>query len=129
MKSIAVVAAVIADERGRILLTRRPQGSHMAGLWEFPGGKVEDDETNSEALVRELREELGIEVETGPLLDRAVHTEPGLEIRLSFFTVSIVRGEPIALEGQETRWVGPDDMSRLPMPPADEEFVRSLRGR
>ncbi len=100
----------------------------MAGLWEFPGGKVEDGETNSEALVRELREELGIEVEIGPLLGRAVHTEPGLEIRLSFFAVSNVRGEPVPLEGQETRWVRPDDISSLPMPPADEEFVRSLRG-
>ncbi len=123
---ITVVAAVISDGEGRILLARRPKGSHMAGLWEFPGGKVEEGESFSEALARELDEELGIVVEIGGPLTFAVHTEPDLEILLLFFSGVIATGVPTPREGQELRWVRPDELRDFPMPPADDEVVELL---
>jgi len=125
-KRFTVVAAVISDDEGRVLLARRPEGTHMAGLWEFPGGKVEAGESYSEALVRELHEELGIVVEIGSPLTFAVHTEPDLEILLLFFSASIATGVPTACEGQEIRWVQPDELRGFPMPPADDEVVSLL---
>ena len=124
-----VVAAVISDGEGRVLLARRPEGTHMAGLWEFPGGKVEKDESYSEALVRELDEELGVSVEIGSPLTFAVHTEPDLEILLLFFSCVIADGVPTPREGQELRWVRPDQLEHFQMPPADDEVVRLLVDR
>jgi len=124
-----VVAAVISDEEGRVLLARRPEGTHMAGLWEFPGGKVETGESYSEALVRELDEELGISVEICRPLTFAVHTEPDLEILLLFFSGAIATGVPTPREGQELRWIRPDELRAYPMPPADDEVVSLLVNR
>ncbi len=101
----------------------------MAGLWEFPGGKVEDGESYSEALVRELDEELGIFVEIGSPLTFAVHTEPDLEILLLFFSAAIAIGVPTPREGQEIRWVRPDELKHFQMPPADDEVVEMLVSR
>jgi len=101
-------------------------GVHMAGLWEFPGGKVEGGESLKDALVRELDEELGIAARAGKELVSVTHSETGLEIFLVFFEVSIIAGEPQALEGQEILWVRPDEMSGLPMPPADDEVVELM---
>jgi len=84
-----VVAAVIRDDVGRILLTRRPEGSHMGGLWEFPGGKVEDGEAPIAALDRELGEELAISAKIGAPLTFAVHEEPGMRIVLLFFAAAM----------------------------------------
>ena len=126
MTRFTVVAAVITDEVGRVLLAKRPQGTHMAGLWEFPGGKVEDGESYSEALVRELDEELGVLVEVGRPMTFAVHTENDLEILLLFFSASIAAGVPAPREGQEIRWVRPDEIKGYPMPPADDEAVEML---
>ena len=103
-----------------------PSGVHMAGLWEFPGGKVEEGESFSEALARELDEELGIVVEIGGPLTFAVHTEPDLEILLLFFSGVIATGVPTPREGQELRWVRPDELRDFPMPPADDEVVELL---
>ena len=125
-RRITVVAAVIADESGRVLLARRPRGTHMEGLWEFPGGKVGARESPAPALVREIREELGVDVEVGRPLTFAVHSEPGLEILLLFFRASIVAGDPTPLEGQELRWAEVDRLRRLPMPPADRGLVDLL---
>ncbi len=129
MTRFTVVAAVISDDEGRILLARRPEGTHMAGLWEFPVGKVEDGEPFSDALARELDEELGIEVEIGRPVTFAVHTEPDLEILLLFFSAAIATGVPTPREGQEIRWVQPDELKGYPMPPADDEVVRLLVNR
>ncbi len=122
-----MVGAVIRDERGRILLTRRPEGRHMAGLWEFPGGKIERGETPQEALVRELEEELGVVVAPGRTVGTARHEESGLVIDLRFLDVAIVHGTPRPLDGQEIAWVEPEALNRHPMPPADEALVATLQ--
>ena len=121
-----VVAAVISDEQGRILLSRRPEGTHMAGLWEFPGGKVEAKETYHSALARELDEELGISVDIGQPLTFAVHAEIDLEILLLFFSATISGGIPTAREGQEMTWVPRNQLNLFPMPPADDVMVEML---
>jgi 8-oxo-dGTP diphosphatase len=122
-REITVVAAVIRDDEGRVLLAQRPKGRHMGGLWEFPGGKVDDGEAPSEALVRELGEELGIEIEIQRPLTFAVHEEPGLRILLLFFDARIARGEPHGHEGQAVEWVAVTELSAFPTPPADAELI------
>ena len=121
-----VVAAVIRDATGKILLTRRPEGSHMGGLWEFPGGKVEPEEAPIAALERELEEELAIAVKIGSPLTFSVHEEPGMRIVLLFFAATIGDAPPMALEGQEIAWVAPGDLPSYPTPPADAELIRIL---
>lgn len=124
-----MVAAVIEDEHGRVLLCRRPPGTHMAGLWEFPGGKREEGEDLGQALVRELHEELGISVEVGDPITFAVHRELELEILLLFYAAKIVNGRPVPLEGQEVLWVDPRDLGRYTTPPADLRIVEILQHR
>jgi 8-oxo-dGTP diphosphatase len=126
--SFTVVAAVIRDHAGRFLLARRPAGRHMAGLWEFPGGKVHDGEAPATALVRELAEELDIAVEIGDPLTFAVHEEAGLRILLLFYEAAIRHGTPRPREGQEVAWVPPADLRRYPTPPADAVLVDLLAG-
>jgi 8-oxo-dGTP diphosphatase len=124
--SITVVAAVIRDADGRVLLTQRPQDRHMGGLWEFPGGKINGGEAPSDALVRELDEELGIEVAVERPLTFAVHEEPGLRILLLFYGARIISGEPHGHEGQAVEWVQVVELPSYPTPPADAELVRRL---
>jgi 8-oxo-dGTP diphosphatase len=123
-----VVAAVIHDHDGRVLLGQRPADRHMGGLWEFPGGKVAPGESPAAALRRELAEELGITTEIGEPITFAVHEEPGLRIILLFFAVRILAGEPRALDGQCLAWVTPADLGSYPTPPADAALVRKLMG-
>jgi 8-oxo-dGTP diphosphatase len=104
---LVVVAGVIRRCGGEILLAQRPPGVHMAGLWELPGGKVRDGESPPAALIRELREELGIETEVGDPVTFAVHEEPGRRILLLFYNAEILAGEPQSLEGQALAWVPP----------------------
>jgi len=124
--SFTVVAAVIRDPSGRVLLARRPPGRHMAGLWEFPGGKVHDGEAPAAALQRELAEELDVEARIGDPITFAVHEEPGLRILLLFFDASIASGAPRPREGQEIAWVPPAELNSYPTPPADAELVQRL---
>jgi 8-oxo-dGTP diphosphatase len=126
IRSFTVVAAVIRDETGRILLTRRPEGKHMGGLWEFPGGKLEDGEGPTEGLQRELAEELTIEIEVRQPLTFAVHDEPGLRILLLFFEASIIGGAVRGREGQAVAWVAPSELRSYPTPPADAALVERL---
>ncbi len=121
-----VVAAVIRNGVGRILLTRRPEGSHMGGLWEFPGGKVESGESPEIALERELDEELGLTAVIGRPVTFAVHEEVGLRVLLLFFEVEVGDIEPRAREGQQMEWVAPSDLDSYPMPPADRDLVERL---
>jgi 8-oxo-dGTP diphosphatase len=123
---MTVVAAVIRDEAGRVLIAQRPEGRHMGGLWEFPGGKVEPGEAPAEALARELREELGLGIAVGAPITFAVHEESGLRILLLFYGARIIDGVATAHEGQPVRWVAPSDLPRYPMPPADGELVARL---
>jgi 8-oxo-dGTP diphosphatase len=128
-REITVVAAVIRDDEGRVLLAQRPEGRHMGGLWEFPGGKIDDGEAPSEALVRELDEELGIEIVVQRPLTFAIHEEPGLRILLLFFNARIARGDPHGHEGQAVEWVAVTELSSFPTPPADAELIRLLAER
>ncbi len=121
-----VVAAVIRDVAGSILLTRRPADRHMGGLWEFPGGKLEAGETPTEALVRELHEELALDAVVGRPVTFAEHMEPGLHALLLFFEASVTGGEPRPMEGQEIAWVEPERLAEYPTPPADAELVAGL---
>jgi len=125
---LQVVAAALVDADGRVLLQQRPDGKAMAGLWEFPGGKIEPGETPEAALIRELREELGIEVAEACLAP-ATFASAALGERhllLLLFVCRKWRGIPAALEGGALRWVRPVEMHRIPMPPADLPLVGLL---
>lgn len=123
---IEVVAGVVRDERGRVLLARRPEGKHLAGTWEFPGGKREEGESGSEAVVRELAEELGITVR-GPEPWLAVtHRYPELTVRLQLYRVENWHGDLHGREGQPLSWVTVAEMQALPMPAADRPIVRAF---
>lgn len=126
-RSIHVVAGVITDARGRILLNRRTENRDMAGLWEFPGGKREDGETSEQALVRELREELGIEAEVGDWIMDVPQVYPDKYLRLEVRHIRSWKGSPRGREGQAITWVAPDRLSRYSMPPADLPVVAALR--
>ena len=124
---VEVVAAVI-ERDGRILIARRRAGSHLAGLWEFPGGKRGAAESPEAALVREIREELDAAVTVGELLEAVEWAYPDKIVRLRFFRC-VLEGEPRAAEGQELAWVAPGDLPRYRFPPADEGLVARLTRR
>jgi 8-oxo-dGTP diphosphatase len=127
--TLLVVAAALVDPHGRVLLQQRAPGRQMAGLWEFPGGKVEENETPEAALARELREELGIETEVEAMAP-AAFASAGLGDRHLLLLLYLCRswlGIPQALDASEIRWVRPVDMPALPMPPADQPLVSALR--
>ena len=126
LRSIHVVAAVITDPRGRILLARRGDGRDLAGLWEFPGGKREPGETSEDALIRELQEELGITVQVGAAFMEVPQLYPDKRLRLDVRHVSTWSGKPRGLEGQALAWVAPDKLGRYAMPPADRPVVAAL---
>ena len=119
-----VVAAVIEDH-GSFLVTQRPEGTHLAGLWEFPGGKLEPAETHVQGLKRELREELDVDVDVGELLFHTAHDYADRSVALYFYRC-VLAGAPKALLGQQMRWVPRHDLSTLAFPPADEELIRRL---
>jgi 8-oxo-dGTP diphosphatase len=123
-----VVAAALIDDQGRILLQQRPPGLTMAGLWEFPGGKVERGESPENALVRELREELGIGVEAAVLTPLSFASEAlgNRHLVLLLYAIREWTGEPTALHAAELSWVVPSAMTQLPMPPADRPLVQQL---
>jgi 8-oxo-dGTP diphosphatase len=121
---IVVLAAVIARD-GRYLLSRRLTGTHLAGLWEFPGGKCEPDETHEACLARELREELDVDARIGPEIIVIDHTYPERTVRLHFRRCEI-SGEPRPMLGQELRWVTPADLRTIELPEADKALVERL---
>ena len=125
MQQIHVVAGVIRDVRGRVLLARRTDGRDLAGLWEFPGGKVEPGETPEAALVRELREELGIEARVDEALIRVPQQYPAKRLVLDVRHVRFT-GTPRGLDGQALAWVPPARLGSYPMPPADRPVVAAL---
>ena len=123
-----MVAAALIDGDGRVLLQKRAAGRAMAGLWEFPGGKVEAGELPEAALARELEEELGIAVEIGALSPAAFASadNDGRHMLLLLYLCREWRGEPSALDAAELKWVRPDELGALPMPPADEPLIPLL---
>lgn len=128
MDSLLVVAAALIDRDGRVLVQQRPEGKALAGLWEFPGGKVEPGETPEAALVRELAEELGIATESACLAPAAFASEPlsGRHMILLLYVCRKWRGTPEAREAAGLRWVRPVDLHALPMPPADKPLIGLL---
>ncbi len=123
-----VVAVALTNQDGEILLQRRPAGKSMAGLWEFPGGKVDGGESPESALVRELHEELGIEVSTANLAPITFASEPlgDRNLLLLLYRCTEWLGEPAALDSPELRWLVPSEMHGLAMPPADMPLVLAL---
>ncbi|WP_085910123.1 8-oxo-dGTP diphosphatase MutT [Kiloniella majae] len=126
---VLVAAAALVDSDGRILLAQRPEGKSMAGLWEFPGGKVDPGETPEQALVRELKEELDIDTRSSCLapIAFASHSYDDFHLLMPLFVCRIWEGNITALEGQEFAWVRPVRLRDYPMPPADEPLVALLR--
>lgn len=128
---LLVAAVAMVDIDGRVLLAKRPEGKAMAGLWEFPGGKVHEDETPEMALVRELREELGVDITESCLAPFAFashsYEDQGFHLLMPLYVCRVWKGTVTALEGQELKWVRPVRMPDLPMPPADLPLVPLLR--
>lgn len=124
-----VAAVALIDVDGRVLLARRPQGKSMAGLWEFPGGKLAAGETPEEALIRELKEELDIDVTRSCLapIAFASHAYQDFHLLMPLFACRVWRGMARPIEGQELKWVFPVKMTALSMPPADQPLVALLR--
>ena len=129
MKTLLVSAVALIDVDGRGLLAQRPAGKSMAGLWEFPGGKVEPGETPEVALIRELHEELGIDTWESCLapLTFASHSYDDFHLLMPLFACRKWQGQPAAQEGQTLAWVRPKDMRSYPMPPADLPLIPILR--
>ncbi len=127
--TVLVVACALVDVDGRVLIAKRPPGRSLAGLWEFPGGKVEPGETPEEALIRELREELGIEVQQPCLapFTFASHAYETFHLLMPLFICRKWGGEVSPREGQEIAWVRAVRLGDFPMPPADVPLVAMLR--
>jgi 8-oxo-dGTP diphosphatase len=127
-KLLLVAACALVDTDGRVLLSQRPEGKTLAGLWEFPGGKVDPGETPEHALVRELEEELGIETKIACLapLTFASHTYETFHLLMPLYVCRRFWGTPVPREGQKLKWVRPRDMRNYPMPPADEPLIAHL---
>ncbi len=122
---LEVVAGLICRD-GRYLLARRMKDDAIGRIWEFPGGRVEEGESLEAALVRELREELGVTAEVGEKKLQCEHDYPDLRVRLHFFDCFLSEGEPRGREGQELKWVLPKDLASMEMPAADLDLVRLL---
>ncbi|KGJ04327.1 8-oxo-dGTP diphosphatase [Paracoccus halophilus] len=129
MKVVLVAAVALIDRDGRVLLAQRPEGKPLAGLWEFPGGKVEPGETPEAALIRELHEELGIETWSSCLapLTFASHGYEDFHLLMPLFACRRWQGVPHPHEGQKLAWARPGDLASYPMPPADIPLIPILR--
>ncbi|MEO4000582.1 (deoxy)nucleoside triphosphate pyrophosphohydrolase [Mesorhizobium sp. CAU 1732] len=127
-KLLLVAACALVDADGRVLLAQRPEGKQLAGLWEFPGGKVEPGETPEETVVRELKEELGIDTKVACLapLTFASHAYETFTLLMPLFVCRRFWGIPQPQEGQVLKWVRPNKMRDYPMPPADEPLIPFL---
>lgn len=129
MRTVLVAAMALVDPEGRVLLAQRPPGKSMAGMWEFPGGKVEPNETPEACIQREMKEELGV-----ILCDRCFaavtfvsHAYEDFHLLMLLYVARRWEGIPTALEGQQLAWRRPAEMAALPMPPADVPLVAALR--
>jgi 8-oxo-dGTP diphosphatase len=120
-----IVVAAVVEEDDAFLVTRRPQGVHLAGLWEFPGGKIDPAESHADALRREMREELDTDVDVRDLVFHTTHIYPERAVALFFYNC-VLRQAPRPLLGQEMRWVKRSELATLGFPPADEELIKRL---
>jgi 8-oxo-dGTP diphosphatase len=126
---VLVSAVALVDSDGRVLLAQRPEGKHLAGLWEFPGGKVHSGETPEAALIRELKEELDIDTDVRCLapFTFASHTYPDFHLLMPLYVCRVWTGIPRPCEGQKLAWVRAPDLTDYPMPPADRPLVAMLK--
>lgn len=129
MKVVLVAAVALIDRDGRVLLAQRPEGKFLAGLWEFPGGKVEAGETPETALIREMHEELGIETWSSCLapLTFASHSYDHFHLLMPLYVCRKWQGVPMPQEGQALAWARAEDLHKYPMPPADIPLIPVLR--
>jgi 8-oxo-dGTP diphosphatase len=125
--NVLVVAGALYDRTGRVLIAQRPPGKHMAGRWEFPGGKVAPGETEEQALGRELREELGVIVTGSHPLLRLAHQYQDRRVELSMWIVDHYMGDPQSLDGQHLKWVPPAGLLEEDILEADRPFIEALR--
>ncbi|MDR7034349.1 8-oxo-dGTP diphosphatase [Mesorhizobium sp. BE184] len=125
---LLVTACALIDADGRVLIAQRPEGKQLAGLWEFPGGKVEPGETPEECLIRELREEIGVETQTACLapLTFASHSYDDFHLLMPLYVCRRYSGIPRPLEAQALKWVRPKQLRDYPMPPADAPLIPFL---
>jgi 8-oxo-dGTP diphosphatase len=121
------VAAGLIRRQGKILITKRPAGSHLAGYWEFPGGKKEEGETLPQCLEREIREELGIGVRAEKFLCKVEHEYDSKSISLHLYQCSAPNEEPVPLGCESVAWVEPKELDNFLMPPADEKFISLVK--
>lgn len=128
MRLLLVVAAALVDVDGRVLIAQRPEGKQLAGLWEFPGGKLNEGERPETALIRELKEELGIDVEEACLapLTFASHAYPEFHLLMPLYICRRWRGQVASRENQALKWVRPHNLRDYPMPPADAPLIPAL---
>ncbi|HEY1284115.1 MAG TPA: 8-oxo-dGTP diphosphatase MutT [Steroidobacteraceae bacterium] len=124
---VRVVAAALYDADGRVLICERPPGKHMAGRWEFPGGKIEPGESEAEALSRELREELGVEVASAHPLLVLEHDYAERRVEISMWIVERFAGQPRGLDGQKLKWVHPQGLPDEDVLEADRPFIEALQ--
>lgn len=127
--TIRVVAAALFDKQGRVLIAQRPAGKAMAGRWEFPGGKIDSGESERDALGRELREELGVEVLAAERMLELRHEYPERHVELCMWRVIRYRGVPVPRDGQALRWVNPDGLAQEDLLEADRPIVQALANR
>jgi mutator protein MutT len=126
IKNSVQVSAALIFRDGKLLIAQRPAKAHLGGLWEFPGGKREPNESAEQCLVREIREELGVEISVGELVETVTHAYPEKTVRLKFFLCRLVRGEPQPVECAAVKWVSREELAAHQFPEADSELLVKL---
>jgi mutator protein MutT len=124
---ITEVSAALIFRGGNLLITQRPAKAHLGGLWEFPGGKREPNETFEQCLVREIREELGVEISVGELFESVTHAYPEKTVHLKFFVCRLMDGEPQPLGCEAVQWAGPSELEDYAFPAADARLLLKLQ--
>jgi mutator protein MutT len=124
---IIEVSAALIFRDGKLLITQRHANAHLGGLWEFPGGKREPDETFEQCLVREIREELGVEISVGALFEEISHAYPEKSVRLKFFVCKLLSGEPQPLDCAAVRWVARPELAEFEFPAADRRLLERIK--
>ena len=127
-KKIVEVSAALIFHSGKLLIAQRHAGAHLGGLWEFPGGKREPGETFEQCLIREIREELGVEISVGELFEEIVHDYPEKSVHLKFFLCRLLSGEPQPLDCAALEWIEKSGLDAHQFPPADAQLLVKLRG-
>jgi mutator protein MutT len=126
-RPVIEVSAALIFRNGKLLITQRPAKTHLGGLWEFPGGKREPDETFEQCLVREIREELGVEISVGELFETVTHAYPEKTVHLKFFVCRLPGGEPQPLGCKAVKWAGKSELADYEFPAADAKLLEKLR--